>query len=209
MIRKAFSSLWKRFRALWILLLLLFLSISFAKLMLIPTFEPNWPNRMNSPLIEGFQIAFSTYGFIIIYFLTINSWYEEIQTKRIHMLIPRLSRGKILMGTYIGNLLFWVIIVGITILILMLVDLSWNIKGMYHILSQIFLFTSIPLLFSTFIRKRFSLLFLGVLISLIAGVLQFRLLFVSLEPWVIPTIFFVWGACFITVSIILFQRKDL
>ena len=169
-------------------------------------------------------LTFTLFGILFVFALSHNVLNRELETKTIRFLVTRTSRIRILLGKFLGTLLFWMLIVGICFLVITFTSKMVHVATYIEIM--IFLFYSIGavVLLSMIIPKSGHSMFIGLVLALSIPGLSLWAYFS--ERWYVTWFKYVTpyyysdlnfpfnvtplliGSVFMLLALYLFQRRD-
>lgn len=161
-----------------------------------------------------------------IFTLSHNAINEEIQTSTIRFVATKTRRSNIVMGKFLGSMLFWLLTLCISSLINTIYSHQFYILELLMALIFISYYLALSILLSTFITNKTLTNFLGIALSLMMTILgvwsvasnntllkiysyitPYHYFFSSNKYLVLIVIIFT--VIFLIVSIIKFQKRDL
>lgn len=228
-LKREFIDLFKSVRAILIILFITFVSYQSAK------FINNNPGLINDLIESGgdegsiytatIALIVLVFGFLFVFATSHDLVNKEIELKTIRLLVTKVSRLQIMIGKFLGTLLFWIITVSISFAILSMFAGSWFPKDYFQSLIFLFYIISFVQLISTVITKTKLTMFLGILLGialpilgLVAAmsdkwylaplkyILPYKYLDGSVSLMIIPLAI---GIIYFVISVILMQRRDL
>ncbi|WP_117161710.1 ABC transporter permease subunit [Paraliobacillus sp. X-1268] len=182
-------------------------------------------NEEGSLYTAAIALIVIVFGFLFVFATSHDLVNKEIELKTMRLLVTKVSRLQIMIGKFLGTMLFWFVTVSISFAILSVIAGSWFPKDYFQSLLFLFYIISFVLLMSTVITKTKLTMFLGIIIGitlpiigLIAAVsdkwylvpfkyiLPYKYLegsiFMMLIPLAIGTVYFL-------ISVFIMGRRDL
>lgn len=170
-------------------------------------------------------LIFLLLGFLFVFAISHDILNKEIELKTIRLLVTKTSRIEIILGKFLGALLFWVVVLSLSFGILTLMTGEWFSRDYFTTLSYLFYMVSFVLLVSSIVPKTKLTMFLGIFFGIalpilglaslasekwylegISYILPYRYLDGSISLMFAP---FVIGLIFVGLSIISLNRRDL
>ena len=164
-------------------------------------------------------------GFLFVFSVSHDLINRELDYQTIRLLVTKTSKLNIILGKFLGVLLFWLISISISFLIISFYAHDWFMKDYITTIVVLFFMVSFVTFLSTIIPKPSVTMFLGILISILAPILGFWAAFSDkwfLIPfkfmlpyyYVVKSNFFLIFPLLIGVGLLLcsyfiFKRKDL
>lgn len=93
------------------------------------------------------------FGFLFVFAISHDLVNKEVELKTMRLLVTKTSRLQIMLGKFLGTMLFWVVTVSISFTILSMVAGSWFPKDYFQSLIFLFYIISFALLLSAVIPK--------------------------------------------------------
>lgn len=228
-LKREFIESFKSVRSILIVVFITFISYQSA------TFIDNNPSVINEFLESGGEegsiytaavaLIVLAFGFLFVFATSHDLVNREIELKTIRLLVTKVSRLQIMLGKFLGTMLFWTVTVSISFAILSIIAGSWFPKDYFQSLIFLFYINSFVLLISTVITKTKLTMFLGILlgitlpiIGLVAAVsdkwylipfkylLPYKYLDGSVGLMFIPMAI---GIVYFLISVFIMQRRDL
>src|SRR5699024_8636622 len=84
---------------------------------------------------------------------------KEIELKTIRLLITKTSSLKLMLGKFLGTLLFWIVTVSISYSIIYFISDSWHTESFLQAIVFIFYVVSLVFLISTIVTKSKMIIF--------------------------------------------------
>lgn len=228
-LKREFVDSFKSIRSILILLFITFVSYQSA------TFIHSNPGIVDEFVESGSQDGSSytaaivliilLFGFLFVFATSHDCINKEVELRTMRLLVTKMSRLQIMLGKFLGTMLFWIVTVSISFAILSMVAGSWFPKDYFQSMIFLFYIVSFVLLFSTVITKTKLTMFLGILlgitlpaIGLVATVIDkwYLVPFKYILPYkylvgsnVLMLIPLFIGTIYLLISVLLMQRRDL
>jgi ABC-2 type transport system permease protein len=164
-------------------------------------------------------------GFLFVFSVSHDLINRELDYQTIRLLVTKTSKLNIIIGKFLGVLLFWLISISISFIIISFYAHDWFMKDYITTIVVLFFMVSFVTFFSTIIPKPSVTMFLGILIGILAPILGFWAVFSDnwflipfkfLLPYyyVVKSNFFLIiplliGVGLLLTSYLIFKRKDL
>ena len=164
-------------------------------------------------------------GFLFVFATSHDLINKEIELKTIRLLVTKTSRMQIMVGKFLGTLLFWVATITISVAVIFIISGSWFLKDYFHSFVFLFYIVSFVVLVSTVFTKSKLTMFLGILFGIALPILglasavsskwylvpfkyllPYRYLEGSIGLMFVPIII---GVIYLLISVFIMQRKDL
>lgn len=178
------------FKSIRSMLIILFITV--ASYQSASYFNTN-PSVINEMLFEGvdsnaayaavISLILMVLGFLFAFAISHDLINKEIELKTIRLLITKTSSLKLMLGKFLGTLLFWIVTVSISYSIIYIISDSWYMEGYFQTIVFIFYVVSLVFFISTIIPKSKLTMFLGVILGLILPILG--LLSTVIDKWYI------------------------
>ncbi|MEJ7174918.1 ABC transporter permease subunit [Staphylococcus caprae] len=225
--RKEFLSLFKSVKSILIILIMISISLGIAKLLSVFGDQVSSVIGINK---TPFQIAlFFTVILtspLFIFTLSHNIINEEIKNRTIRFLATKTNRNNILLGKFLGALLFWFVCLFITTLLLVFYSHHFYFLEFMQCLAFVSYFLALATLLSVAIDNTILTNFLGIALSLVMTVLGFWCtnssnIWLKLYSYITPYFYYfkddkfipfatiVFPIVFIIISLYLFKKRDL
>lgn len=167
---------------------------------------------------------FIVFGFLFVFAISHNVINKELELKTIRLLVTKVSRIDIVIGKFIGMLLFWISIIALTYGIIYLFAPTNYLREFSETAVLFFYIVSFVLFISTIVTKSLLSMFLGVFLSIVLPILG--LLSAVIDKWYLTLFKYVLpfhyldnvtyhllfplliGCIFLTVSVIIMERRD-
>ncbi|AIF45288.1 ABC transporter permease [Virgibacillus sp. SK37] len=165
------------------------------------------------------------FGFLFVFATSHDLINKEIELRTMRLLVTKVSRAQIVVGKFLGIMLFWVITVSISFIVLSIMAGSWFPKDYFQSLIFLFYIVSFVVLISTVFTKSKLTMFLGILLGIalpIIGLvaifsdkwylapfkylLPYKYLEGSIGLMFIPIVI---GVIYLLIAVFIMQRKDL
>lgn len=228
-LKREFIDLFKSVRSILIIVFITFISYQSA------TFIDNNPSFINgfmesageegSVYTAAIALIVMVFGFLFVFATSHDLVNKEIELKTMRLLVTKVSRLQIMMGKFLGTMLFWFVTVSISFAIISVIAGSWFPKDYFQSLLFLFYIISFVLLISTLITKTKLTMFLGIISGIalpIIGlatvvsdkwylapfkyILPYKYLEGSVGMMLIPVAI---GSVYFLISVFLMQRRDL
>lgn len=223
---REFLSSFKSIKSIFTILIFIGANLGLAKLISI------FYEVLKNLGVEGspYSISFVFVTILIspffIFSLSHNCVNEEIKNSTIRFIATKTERANIIIGKFLGMLLFWFLTLTITSLFMIIYSHSFYIIEILRSLIFICYFISLSILLSTIINSTALSNFLGIALSLIMTILGVwcvasENIFLKIYNFITPYYYFMEAnnflslivlihiIIFLTISIILFRRRDL
>lgn len=164
-------------------------------------------------------------GFLFVFSVSHDLINRELDYQTIRLLVTKTSKLNIILGKFLGVLLFWIISISISFIIISFYARDWFIKDYIITIIVLFYIISLVTFLSTIIPKPSVTMFLGIIISILAPILGFwgafsekwfliPFKFILPYYYVVKSNFFMIvplliGITFLLLSNFIFNRKDL
>ncbi|GGB40501.1 ABC transporter permease subunit [Virgibacillus dakarensis] len=156
-LKQEFIDSFRSIRSIIIVLFITFVSYQFAK------FADNNQALINKILENGGEegsvytaaiaLIVLVFGFLFAFAISHDSINREVEMRTMRLLVTKTSRLQILLGKFLGTLLFWVVVISVSFSILLIISGSWFLKDYLQSLIFLFYIVSFVLLISTLIPK--------------------------------------------------------
>ncbi|GIO21467.1 ABC transporter permease [Oceanobacillus sp. J11TS1] len=160
--------------------------------------------------------------------LSHNTINKEMDTRTIRFLATKTSRNNIILGKFIGSILFWGVCITVALLLIVPFSKSFSILNLVQSIIFVSYFIGLTLFLSTIISNPSLSMFLGIIISIALPVLGLWStgtdnLFVKAIGYVTPYFYYmqeeaydyyvyfvaVFPILFILLSLFIFRKRDL
>lgn len=227
--RQEFNDSFKSIRS--ILIAVFFIYISYESAGFISRNPDEVSELLSSGMTENqvytaaIALVILIFGFLFTFAISHDIINREIETKTIRLLVTKVSRTEIVLGKFLGVMLFWIATVTLSYGVLGLITKAWFPKDYIHSVVFLFYCVSFVLLLSSLINKTRVSMFAGILLGIaipIIGLvaeyadkwhwvaLRYVLPFHYLEgaAWlaIVPVVI---GTVYLVLSIFLLKGKDL
>lgn len=228
-LKREFIDSFKSVRSILIIIFITFISYQSA------TFIDNNPSLNNEIMESGgkegsaytaaIALIMLVFGFLFVFATSHDLVNKEIELKTMRLLVTKVSRLQIMLGKFLGTMLFWIVTVSISFAILSMFAGSWFPKDYFQSLIFLFYIISLVLLISTVITKAKLTMFLGIILGItlpIVGLaatmsdkwylapfkylLPYKYLEASVGLMFIPLAI---GIVYFLLAVFLMQRRDL
>ncbi|ENH95597.1 transmembrane protein [Gracilibacillus halophilus YIM-C55.5] len=228
-LKREFIDAFKSVRSILILLFITYVSYQSAKFFdqnqdMINQFAEE--SGIGTGALYTAAIAFVVliFGFLFVFAISHDLINREIEMKTIRLLVTKTSRIQIVLGKFLGVLLFWVVTISISFAIISLITGAWFLKDYVQTMIFLFYIISFVLFISTIISKTKLTMFIGIFLGIVLPIIgliavysdkwyfipfKYLLPYNYLEGSIVMTFIpLVIGVCFISISIMLLNRKD-
>ena len=227
-LKREFMDSFKSIRSILIILFVTYMSY------LSSTFLQDNPDLINLFTEEGIE-AKEVYtaaiswiilllGFLFVFAVSHDLINKEVETKTMRLLVTKISRIQIVLGKFLGALLFWIVVFSISFGVLTIIAGEWFPKDYFRSLSFVFYVVGFVLCLSTLISRTRLSMFLGILLGIAIPIIGLTSLVSDkwyLKPfeYILPykymegsigwiLISLVIGLVYVGISILLMKRKD-
>ncbi|GAA0600269.1 hypothetical protein GCM10009001_15830 [Virgibacillus siamensis] len=229
-LKQEFIDAFKSVRSILILLFITFVSYQSAKFFdsnqdIINKFIEESGNEVGSVYTAAIRLIVLIFGFLFAFAISHDLINRELEMKTIRLLVTKTSRLQIVLGKFLGALLFWVVTISISFGVISLITGAWFIKDYFQTMIFLFYIVSFVLFISTVIPKTKLTMFLGIFLGILMPIiglltafsnkwyfipfkylLPYRYLDGSISMSLIPLVI---GVGYISISIFSVNRKDL
>lgn len=224
---KEFLSLFKSIKSIFIVLILISVSLGVAKIFSV--FGDDLTNSLGikeTPFSAGLLLTVLIASPLFVFTLSHNIINEELKNRTVRFLATKTSRFNILVGKFIGSLLFWTACLLLTTLLLIWYSHQFYILEFLQCVIFVSYYLALSTLLSTFINSTLLTNFLGITLSLVMTVLGLwslnsKNLLLIIYSYITPYHYYfsdnkiisftvvIFTIIFLTISIYFFRRKDL
>ncbi|ALX47681.1 MULTISPECIES: ABC transporter permease [Lentibacillus] len=175
-LKREFIDAFKSVRSILILLFITFVSYQSAKFFdenqdMINQFIGESGNEVGSVYTAAIAFIVLIFGFLFVFAISHDLINREIEMKTIRLLVTKTSRLQIVLGKFLGILLFWVVTISISFAIISLITGSWFPKDYFQTIIFLFYIISLVLLISTVIPKTKLTMFLGIFLGIVLPII--------------------------------------
>src|SRR5699024_1969966 len=175
-LKREFIDAFKSVRSILILLFITFVSYQSAKFFdenqdMINQFIGESGNEVGSVYTAAIAFIVLIFGFLFVFAISHDLINREIEMKTIRLLVTKTSRLQIVLGKFLGILLFWVVTISISFAIISLITGSWFPKDYFQAIIFLFYIISLVLLISTVIPKTKLTMFLGIFLGIVLPII--------------------------------------
>ncbi|WP_091482204.1 ABC transporter permease [Gracilibacillus orientalis] len=226
---REFTDSFKSIRSILIILFLTFISYQSA------SFFENNPGLVEEFFSTGgaessiYTAAISLivlmFGFLFVFAISHDIINKEIEMRTIRLLVTKIPRWQIVIGKFIGILLFWVVTILISYVILTVISGTWHFLDYLQTILFLFYAISFVLFISTIVLKSKLTMFLGIILGISLPIVG--LVSVFSDKWyMIPfkyllpynymenasfsmLILLIIGIAYLLISVVIMRRRDL
>ncbi|MGE6630676.1 ABC transporter permease subunit [Bacillus sp. NPDC077027] len=177
-----FKQLFKSTKSILTIVIIFILSTLMSSLPFVTTSRTDW-DLAKDPYSLGNELVISLFGFFLIFLLSHDIFSREIHLKTIRFLVSKTTRLNIVIGKYLGLMLFWLSCIMITYVLNMFISHRFLFSDALKSLTFISVGISFALLFSILFPKPQLSMFFGMLFSFIFPI--FSVLSVLSTEWFI------------------------
>lgn len=222
---KEFKSLSKSIKSIIIILLILSATLGIAKILNIFEGQLKDMGLGDNPYNAGLMIITFLLGPLFVFVLSHNTINEEINSRTIRFLVTKTSRTNIVLGKFIGILLFWTTIIFITVVSLGVYTGEFYFSNIHECITFLSYFITLAILLSIIIDNPIFSNFIGLAVSLTISVIGIWSTFsdkilLNILSYVTPYYYFkddnglmyitlLLSVLFIIASLYLIKRRDL
>ncbi|MCD8827222.1 ABC transporter permease subunit [Staphylococcus gallinarum] len=224
---KEFTSLFKSIKSFFIIVVIIGISLGLAKIIDIFGGQINSAvGSSETPFSAGLLLAVLLTGPLFTFTLSHNIINEEVKTRTIRFLATKTARNNILLGKFIGALLFWGICLLIATILIIWYSHQFYFLEFLQCLTFISYYLALAMLLSVFIDNTVSTNFLGIIISLVMTVLGIwslnsdhvlLIIFKYITPYfyffkdsmILPFVIIIFTFLFLVISLYKFNKRDL
>ncbi|MCP3029852.1 ABC transporter permease [Halobacillus sp. A1] len=173
---------------------------------------------------SGLTLTITLFGILFVFALSHSVMNKEIESKTIRFLVTKTSRDRILLGKFMGTVLFWLIIIGTCFAFITLTSRMIHLTNYIEIMIFLLYSISAAFLLSNTVPKSNQSMFIGLILALAIPGLSLWAYFS--ERWYVMWLKYVtpyyytdlafplqgvpllFAALFIALSLYLFKRRD-
>lgn len=225
--KREFMVLFKSIKSIIIVLIFLLVAYSVANFVHENVELLKGISTKSNPYITGIRFMVICLGFLFVLSLSHDTVNKEIESQTIRFLVTRTSKKSILIGKYLGILLFWIYCIGISFLVVTIQINQLLIYEFLKLLCFITYIVGVDLVISSLIKKSALSMFLSLLIGIFAPVFGVWSIIssnpiINIVKYFTPYPYIVMENCsfltfipfllsilMLSISIMLFRRKDL
>lgn len=169
-LKREFIDSFKSIRSILIVLFICYISYQSAQFLdknpaLMNTLIEN-NGETGSLYTASIVVIVILFGFLFAFAISHDMINRELETKTIRLLVTKISRLEIMLGKFLGTLLFWIVTISIAFLILSLIAGSFFPTDYLKSIIFLFYIISFVQLISTVILKTKLTMFLGILFGI-------------------------------------------
>ncbi|MFJ5964055.1 hypothetical protein [Bacillus sp. NPDC093026] len=220
-----FKQLFKSTKSILTIVIIFFLSTFVSSLPFVATYQDVW-QQVKDPYSIGNELVISLFGFFLIFLLSHDILSREIYLKTIRFLVSKTTRLNIVIGKYLGLMLFWFSCIMTTYVLNMVISHRFLFSDAFKTLTFISVGISFALFLSILFPTPQRSMFVGMLFSFLFPIISVISVFSSewfihwfqfMTPyyyarWREPLTFVLINAALTTFLLIgtalLFQRRD-
>ncbi|MFS0656477.1 ABC transporter permease subunit [Bacillus sp. 179-C3.3 HS] len=161
-----FKQLLKSTKSIFMIVMIFILSSIVSSLPLVGTYQDHW-QQAKDPYSIGNELVISLFGFFLIFLLSHDILSREIHLKTIRFLVSKTTRLNIVIGKYLGLMLFWISCIMITYVLNMVISHRFLFSDALEILTFISVGISFTLFLSILFPNPQQSMFVGMLFSLL------------------------------------------
>ncbi|MGY5433264.1 ABC transporter permease subunit [Staphylococcus xylosus] len=225
-ISKEFTSLGKNIKSIIVVAIILCITLGIAKL--VSLFEDQLGNLgvAETPYSMGLLLTVLLASPLFIFALSHNVINEEVKTRTIRFLATKTNRPTIIIGKFLGALLFWFLILLITTLLIIIYSHEFYYIELLQSVVFISYYLSLAVFLSVLINSTVLTNFLGIALPIVMTILGIwssnsnnvlLQIYSYITPYyyffqgdkLLPFVVVVFPIIFTSISIILFQKRDL
>ncbi|MGP4039669.1 ABC transporter permease [Gracilibacillus sp. D59] len=224
-----FTDSFKSIRSILIILFLTFISYQSAR------FFKNNPGLVEeiistagsegSIYTAAISLIVLMFGFLFVFAISHDVINKDIEMRTIRLLVTKIPRWQIVIGKFIGILLFWMVTILISYSILTFISGSWHFLDYITTLLFLFYVIGFVLFISTIVLKSKLTMFLGIILGIslpIVGMISlfsdkwYLIPFKYLLPYhymentsfsmLVPLVI---GVAYLLISVVIMRRRDL
>lgn len=222
-----FKSNIKSLRSILIILILLGMTLGFAKL--ANTYKDffNAFDLGNQIHLLGLIITVFIIGPFFVFGLNHDSINSEIESRTIRFLATKTNRKNIVVGKYLASILFWVFCLFVPLIIISFFTKTFLILTILSSLAYISYFAGLAIMISTIISRTIITNFIGVFLSIVMTILgilstSYDTWYMRLYSYITPYHYYlqnnvswtsfvpvIFSVLFLITSIIIIKKRDL
>ncbi|WP_377890678.1 ABC transporter permease [Alkalihalobacillus sp. R86527] len=169
---REFISLFKSIRSIIIIAVLLGVTLGTAKLM--SNFSGELSEMgLDSPYIAGLTGLLMLAGPLFVMSLSHDTVNREAHSRTMRFLVTKISINRIVLGKFLGIMLFWSVCLFISIILLIPFAKAFYAKELIETMCYMSYFVTLALFLSSVIRKPGLSLFIGMVVSIALPLLGF------------------------------------
>lgn len=225
--RKEFVALFKSIKSILIILIMIAISLGIAKLLSLFGSQINSVTGLEkTPFQLALLLTVLLTSPLFVFTLSHNIINEEVKSRTIRFIATKINRSHILLGKFIGALLFWLTCLFITTLLLIFYSHEFYLLELLQCLVFVSYFLALATLLSVLIDNTILTNFLGIALSLIMIILGlwsmnsdkiWLKLFSYITPYfyylkdnpAMPFIVVIFPVVFLIISVYVFRKRDL
>lgn len=224
-LKKEFKFMFKSIKSIGIILLFIFMAYLMAK------FGKNNPallqniDKESNPYLAGIRMLVVFFGFLFVLTLSHDTINKEVESQTMRFLVTKISKTSIVVGKYLGILLFWSCCIGISVIVVTCIVKKIFFYEFFKLMAFIAYVVGLNILISTVISKQTYSMFATLIIGVIAPGIgiwsmfsdnKIILIIKYLSPYyyIMQSGWLSFIPCFFSIimlifSIFIFRRKDL
>lgn len=211
-----------------ILVILFLLGVTYGGIQLTEQFQGlliDVPTDTDAMYSVGISFALLSFGPLFVFSLSHDVFNREISGRMMRFIVTKTKRSYIVLGKFIGVLMFWLSIVIASFGLIFVFTQSFDATVFFETLSVVSVFIGMALVLSLLISRPMLSMFLGVLIGIVYpaisvwsifssswAIKRFKFLspyyYISVESYLF-LVNFGMAALLVIVSVFLFKRRDL
>lgn len=223
--KKEFISSFKSFKSVFIILFLITVSTYTAYFLKDKLNITTQLSQGGTTYTSSISFLLLLFGFLFVFILSHDIINRELETQTIRLLVTKISRSEIILGKFLGIFLFWVFTIIISFILISLIAKDWFWIDLLSLITFITYPISLNIFLSTSINRPTVSLFISIFISIflpligiysslddssVMYILKYILPYYTIiNQSILMIIPLIISFFFITISIILFNRKDL
>ncbi|MFO6497570.1 MULTISPECIES: ABC transporter permease [Bacillus] len=220
------KSLFKSVKSLIMIVLIFWVSYKVADLIKsAPTEAVREMGLGENPYEAGISVIVFLFGFLLVSGLSHDMISREVHSRTIRFLVTKTSHSKIILGKFLGVLLFWFLCITVSFILVMMVSKSFLGLGAVECMAFLAAAIALNLLFSVIFSKPGMTMFFAVVFSLLFPAVSYWAInsqnaMISWFQYVTPYYYSDLGGCFSLINlvyaavalsgaIVILKRRDL
>lgn len=206
---KEFVSLFKSVRSIIIILFIFGVTLGAAKLISQYQLQMQSFGIGDNAYVGGLFIILFIAGPMFVTSLSHNVINREVSSKTIRFLATKTSRDNIVLGKFLGNILFWTVCILLSLLLIVPFAKTFYFAEFFQSVIFISYFLGLTTLLSVVINKPMLTMFLGITIAFVFPILGFWYLasdniFLQIFGYITPFFYYFQEQTFYTYFVVLF-----
>ncbi|UYO35876.1 ABC transporter permease [Bacillus zhangzhouensis] len=221
-----FKALFKSIRSILIIIVIIGITTGTAKILSQFSDQLKSFGLGDNAYVGGLMVLLFIAAPLFVTSLAHNAINKEVYSRTVRFLVTKTSRNSIIVGKFLGNLLFWIVCLTISLILIIPFANTFYFLELIQCIVFISYFLGLTLLLSTVISNPSITMFLGITLSIVLPVIGMisigsNNIFIKIISYITPYYYFtqeqtvltyiviLFPILFLILSLMLFRKRDL